>query len=102
ALPPGRLSGGYRRAFDWDPIFAAVLNDLDRGLDAVDDTLLRPLPRGRSARPEAAEPARPSAPPPPFGAPHGSVRPARGALDLIPPMLLEAARPPGPIIGTRP
>ncbi len=48
------------------------------------------------------EPVRPSAPPPPFGAPHGSVRPARGALDLIPPMLLEAARPPGPIIGTSP
>ncbi|PYR15784.1 MAG: hypothetical protein DMF94_30785 [Acidobacteria bacterium] len=102
ALPPGRLSEVDRRSFVWDPIFAAGLNDLDRGLDPVDDTLLRPLPHGRSARPEAAEPARPSAPPSPLGAPHGSVRPARGALDLIPPMLLEAVRPPGPIIGTRP
>ena len=57
----------------------------------------------RSARPETAEPLRPSAPPPPFAAPPGSLRPARRALlDLFPTTLLEAARPPGPIIGTAP
>jgi len=103
APSPGALSEVDLRSSVEDPTFAAGLNDLDRGLNPVDDTPLRPLPHVRSARPETAEPVRRSAPPPPFAAPPGSLRPARRALlDLFPTTLLEAARPPGPIIGTAP
>ena len=103
APSPGALSEVDQRSSVEDAGFAVGLNDLDRGPDPVDDPPVRPLPRVRSARPETAEPVRPSAPPPPFAAPPGSLRPARRALlDLFPTTLLEAARPPGPIIGSAP
>jgi type II secretory pathway predicted ATPase ExeA len=103
APSPDALSEEDQRSSVEDAGFAVGLNDLDRGLDPVDDTPVRPVPHVRSARPETAEPVRPSAPPPPFAAPPGSLRPARRALlDLFPTTLLEAARPPGPIIGTAP